>query len=75
MAFRPDHGTYPGDNDVFTPFPSRRSVVHSTKGIVSSVSPLASQAGLEILREGGNAAVSSGFPHLYLFLLPSLYGN
>ncbi|KAK3109996.1 hypothetical protein LTR53_016181 [Teratosphaeriaceae sp. CCFEE 6253] len=38
------------------PFPSRRSVVHSTKGIVSSTQPLATQCGLEILRAGGNCA-------------------
>ncbi|CCX07093.1 nucleophile aminohydrolase [Pyronema domesticum] len=40
----------------FIPFASRRSVVHSTNGIVSCVQPLAAQAGLRILREGGNAA-------------------
>ncbi|KAK0615295.1 nucleophile aminohydrolase [Bombardia bombarda] len=40
----------------FSPFPSRRSVVHSTKGIVSTISPLANEAGLQILRQGGNAA-------------------
>ncbi|KAF5385415.1 hypothetical protein D9757_005383 [Collybiopsis confluens] len=37
-------------------FPSRRSVVYGTKGIVSSSQPLATEAGLEILRKGGNAA-------------------
>ena len=31
--------------------------MHSTKGIVSTVSPIANEAGLRILREGGNAAV------------------
>ncbi|KAK3316940.1 nucleophile aminohydrolase [Apodospora peruviana] len=46
----------PCDNGHFTVFPSRRSVVHSTKGIVSTISPLANEAGLRILREGGNAA-------------------
>ncbi|KAJ7024451.1 gamma-glutamyltranspeptidase [Mycena alexandri] len=40
----------------FTRFPSRRSVVYSTKGIVSASQPLAVAAGLEILRQGGNAA-------------------
>ncbi|CAI6325587.1 unnamed protein product [Periconia digitata] len=40
----------------FLHFPSRRSVVHSTKGIVSCTQPLATAAGLEILRKGGNAA-------------------
>lgn len=36
-------------------FPSRRSVVYGTKGVVSSSQPLATEAGLEILRKGGNA--------------------
>ena len=39
-----------------TYFPSRRSVVHSTKGIVACTQPLAAAAGQQILREGGNAA-------------------
>ncbi|KAI0034261.1 gamma-glutamyltranspeptidase [Vararia minispora EC-137] len=37
-------------------FPSRRSVVYGTKGIVAASQPLAVEAGLEILRKGGNAA-------------------
>lgn len=37
-------------------FASRRSVVYGTKGVVSSSQPLATEAGLEILRKGGNAA-------------------
>ncbi|OJD10533.1 hypothetical protein AJ78_08480 [Emergomyces pasteurianus Ep9510] len=40
----------------FSAFPSRRSVVHSTKGIVSCTQPLAAAAGQRILRDGGNAA-------------------
>lgn len=44
---------------VFQRFPSRRSVVYGTKGIVSSSQPLATQAGLEILRRGGNAGLHS----------------
>ncbi|KAF2458741.1 gamma-glutamyltranspeptidase [Lineolata rhizophorae] len=47
---------YPAAEPQFVPFPSRRSVVHSTKGIVSSTQPLASQAGLRILLQGGNCA-------------------
>lgn len=54
----PIQGVYPSDDGAFITFPSRRSVVHSTKGIVSTSSPLATEAGLQILRERGNAAVS-----------------
>jgi gamma-glutamyltranspeptidase/glutathione hydrolase len=39
-------------------WPSRRSVVHSTKGIVACSQPLAAKCGLDILNAGGNAAVS-----------------
>ncbi|KAG6364679.1 hypothetical protein INS49_006283 [Diaporthe citri] len=47
---------YPSDDGAFITFPSRRSVVHSTNGIVSTSSPLATEAGLQVLRERGNAA-------------------
>ncbi|GAA6010735.1 hypothetical protein JCM10207_005817 [Rhodosporidiobolus poonsookiae] len=39
----------------FAPFASRRSVVYGTKGMVACSQPLAAEAGLEILRKGGNA--------------------
>jgi gamma-glutamyltranspeptidase/glutathione hydrolase len=39
----------------FQRFPSRRSVVYGTKGMVACSQPLAAEAGLEILRKGGNA--------------------
>lgn len=42
---------------LFQPFASRRSVVYGTKGVVSSSQPLATEAGLEILRKGGNAGI------------------
>lgn len=44
------------ENKLNFDFKSRRSVVYGTHGIVSSSQPLACQAGLEILRKGGNAA-------------------
>lgn len=47
---------YPDIDRAFVPFPSRRSVVHSTNGIVSCTQPLAAAAGQRVLREGGNAA-------------------
>ncbi|KAK7746327.1 hypothetical protein SLS53_002286 [Cytospora paraplurivora] len=40
----------------FARFPSRRSVVHSTKGIVACSQPLAAKVGIDILNAGGNAA-------------------
>lgn len=57
MSLNASH-VYPSSDPEFISFPSRRSNIHSTKGIVSSSQPLATQAGLRILREGGNAAVS-----------------
>ncbi|KAF1352675.1 acylase ACY 1 [Lizonia empirigonia] len=47
---------YPHPEPQFVHFPSRRSVVHSTKGIVSCTQPLATAAGIDILRKCGNAA-------------------
>jgi gamma-glutamyltranspeptidase / glutathione hydrolase len=45
-----------GDDKEFIAFASRRSVVHSTRGIISSTQPLANEAGYRILAQGGNAA-------------------
>ena len=50
---------------VFQRFPSRRSVVFGTKGVVASSQPLATQVGLEILGKGGNAGVQ--LPSIYLY--------
>ena len=36
-------------------YPSRRSVVYGQRGMVCTSQPLAAQAGLEILKQGGNA--------------------
>jgi gamma-glutamyltranspeptidase/glutathione hydrolase len=44
------------DGPEFSHFPSRRSVVHSTRGIVTCTQPLAAQCGIEILQKGGNCA-------------------
>lgn len=37
------------------PYPSQRSVVYGRRGMVATGNPLAAQAGLEILKKGGNA--------------------
>ena len=47
---------YPAVDPQFIAFPSRRSVIHSTRGIVTCSQPLAAEAGHRILRNGGNAA-------------------
>lgn len=43
------------EGDTFMKFPSRRSTVYSTRGLISCTQPLASSAGLSILNKGGNA--------------------
>ena len=48
---------YPAQEAEFMQFSSRRSVVHSTKGMVACSQPLAAEAGQRILKQGGNAAV------------------
>ncbi|KAI1475147.1 gamma-glutamyltranspeptidase [Daldinia eschscholtzii] len=47
---------FPPESHVFSKFASRRSVVHSTKGIVSCTQPLAAKCGIEVLEAGGNCA-------------------
>lgn len=42
-------------NSQFYSYPSRRNVVYAKKGMVATGQPMAAQAGLEILRKGGNA--------------------
>ncbi|KAH3679512.1 hypothetical protein WICPIJ_008613 [Wickerhamomyces pijperi] len=42
-------------SEPFFKYPSRRSTVYSTKGLISSTQPLATSAGLTILNKGGNA--------------------
>ncbi len=36
-------------------YPSRRSVVYGRKGMVCTSQPLAAQAGLDMIKKGGNA--------------------
>jgi len=40
---------------LYYPYPSRRSVVFARQGMIATSQPLAAQAGLEILKKGGNA--------------------
>lgn len=47
---------FPSPDPEFIAFPSRRSVVHSSNGIIACTQPLAAEAGQQILRHGGNAA-------------------
>ena len=40
---------------LYHPYPSRRSLVYATRGMVATSQPLAAQAGLDMLKMGGNA--------------------
>lgn len=57
---------YPATDPEFQSFPSRRSVVHSTEGMIACTQPLAARCGLKVLDAGGNAAVSRFQPHFQL---------
>ena len=57
---------FPERNPPYVQFPSRRSVVHSTGGMVACTQPLAAEAGQRILKLGGNAAVSRLKPTLVM---------
>ena len=39
----------------YNPYPSRRNVLYAARGMVCTSHPLAAQAGLEMLKKGGNA--------------------
>ena len=40
---------------LYYPYPAQRNVVYGSKGMVATSNPLAAQAGLEVLKKGGNA--------------------
>ncbi|MGI6366103.1 MAG: gamma-glutamyltransferase family protein [Bacillota bacterium] len=40
---------------LYYPYPSQRTVVYARRGMVATSQPLAAQAGLEVLKKGGNA--------------------
>lgn len=40
---------------LYYPYPSRRSTVYARNGMVATSQPLAAQAGLDIMKQGGNA--------------------
>lgn len=45
-----------GPNDpLHYPYPSRRTVTYANRGMVATSQPLAAQAGLEVMKKGGNA--------------------
>jgi len=60
------HDEFTHNEVPFAPFASRRSVVYGTKGMIACSQPLAAEAGLEILRKGGNAA-DAGEAFIFMF--------
>lgn len=57
-----DRHIYPATEPSFSRHASRRSVVHSTGGMVACTQPLAAEAGQRVLKMGGNAAVRELLP-------------
>jgi len=65
----PNASSASGDLE-FIKHPSRRSVVHGTKGIVACSQPLAAKCGIEVLEKGGNAADAAVAVGMVCFSLP-----
>lgn len=42
-------------DSLWNPYPSQRMVTYARKGMVATTQPLAAQAGLDVLKQGGNA--------------------
>lgn len=62
MPLAVSDSVFPPPSRELAKFPSRRSVVHSTRGIVACTQPLAAKCGIEVLEAGGNCVVSSPSP-------------
>ncbi|ETS83217.1 hypothetical protein PFICI_05093 [Pestalotiopsis fici W106-1] len=56
MAEYTARAIFPDDNNHYVRYPSRRSVVHGTNGLVACTQPLAAEVGQRVLKMGGNAA-------------------
>lgn len=55
VAMAAEQGAFMTFDSLYNPYPAQRNVVYGTKGMVATSNPLAAQAGLEVLKKGGNA--------------------
>ena len=59
-------------DSLYYPYPSRRMVVYARNGMVATSQYLAAQAGLEILKKGGNAIDAAiAFPPFFKISNPA----
>ncbi|MEC5423303.1 hypothetical protein QGM71_07290 [Virgibacillus sp. C22-A2] len=61
-------------NSLYYPYSSQRMTIYARNGIVATSQPLATQAGLEMLKKGGNA-IDAAIPNqlAYPFWSPAKY--